>query len=573
MRNDQMMNEESSLGNDRMIHGERSGKHKKLGLKIGCVMAAMQIFFVVIAVTICVYMFRELITKMQRERCVNGTNMLAYELEKAPDGEDVNQILDELKQRMGCEFTIFEEDTRVYSTVMQNGERVVGTKLAPEVKAIVLDRGQSYVGEADILGVSYLCSYVPTRDDGGNVNGLIFAGLPTTDAKQGTARVINVISVTSLVAISCCIIFLAAYLARRISRPLREITGIAQRLERGELGLSTNEEIRVRNRSNDEIGFLGQMFEKTIRQMQLYIGEISDVLGAIAKGDLTLKARQDYTGDFRSIRQSLDSIHSALNSTMKKISSSAGQVSAGADQMAGGAQSLAQGTTEQASAVQEILATVTDISESAGQTASAAKEAGEFVHQVSEKLGVSMDYVKELNAAMGNISDSSGKIRTIVSAIENIAFQINILALNAAVEAVHAGSAGRGFAVVAEEVRNLAAKSDEAAKATKELIENSIVTVDEGSQAMNRVTQALEQTNKLANDVTAKMETVVEAVEKQTVAIEQVNGGMDQISGVVQSTSATGEECAAISEELASQASLLKNLMHSFKMENADHIV
>ena len=274
---------------------------------------------------------------------------------------------------MGCEFTIFEGDTRKYSTVMQNGERVVGTKLSEKLKGIILDQGQSYVGEADILGISYLCSYVPTRGDDGKVKGLIFAGLPTTDAKQGTANVINVISVMSLITVSVCVLLLGIYLSRRISIPLREITCMAQRLERGELGLTDKEEIRVRVHSNDEIGFLGQIFEQTIRQMQLYIGEISDVLGAIADGDLTLNAKQNYTGDFQSIRQSLDSIHSALNSTMRKIAASTGQVSAGADQMAGTAQTLAQGTAQQANAVEEVSATVAGISESSQRTATAAK--------------------------------------------------------------------------------------------------------------------------------------------------------------------------------------------------------
>ena len=538
-----------------------------LGLKIGCVMAVMQIFFVVMAVTICVYMFRDLITKMQEERCVNGTDMLDYELGRISGSGDVNQLLDDLKQRMGCEFTIFEGDTRKYSTVMQNGERVVGTKLSEKLKGIILDQGQSYVGEADILGISYLCSYVPTRGDDGKVNGLIFAGLPTTDAKQGTANVINVISVMSLITVSICVLLLGIYLSRRISVPLREITCMAQRLERGELGLTDKEEIRVRVHSNDEIGFLGQIFEQTIRQMQLYIGEISDVLGAIADGDLTLNAKQNYTGDFQSIRQSLDSIHSALNSTMRKIAASTGQVSAGADQMAGTAQTLAQGTAQQANAVEEVSATVAGISESSQRTATAAKEAGAFVAQVSSKLSVSMDYVKDLNMAMANISDSSEKISTIVSTIESIAFQINILALNAAVEAARAGTAGKGFAVVAEEVRNLAGKSDEAAKATKELIESSIVTVNEGSQAVHRVTQALEETNQIADGVTAKVAAVVEDVEKQNVAIAQVNVGIDQISAVVQSNSATGEESAAVSEELSSQASLLRSLMDSFRLK------
>ena len=560
------------MRNNQMQNGEKSRKYIGIGLKIGCVMAIMQIFFVVMALTICVSMFRNLITDMQKERCINGTDMLGYELGRISDSEDINQMLDEMKQHMGCEFTIFEGDIRKYSTVMQNGERVVGTKLSSELKAIVLDQGQSYVGEADILGVSYLCSYVPTRGEDGKVNGLIFAGLPTPQAKQGTANVINVISILSIITVTCCVLFLAIYLTKRISRPLREIARMAQRLERGDLGLAKDEKIQVGIHSHDEIGFLARVFEKTIQQMQVYIGEISDVLGAIADGDLTISAKQNYTGDFQSIRRSLESIHSALNHTMGKVATSAGQVSTGADQMSHTAQSLAQSTTEQASAVEEISATVTDISESAKQTAVAAKEAGEFVNQVSEKLAVSMDCVKELNVAMVHISDSSEKINTIIATIESISFQINILALNAAVEAARAGSAGKGFAVVAEEVRNLAAKSDEAAKATKELIESSINTVGEGSQAMIKVTQALEQTNQIADGVTDKMTTVVDAVEKQTVAIAQVNEGIEQISAAVQSNSATSEECAAVSEELSSHSSLLRSLINSFKLNDEKRI-
>ncbi len=139
--------------------------------------------------------------------------------------------------------------------------------------------------------------------------------------------------------------------------------------------------------------------------------------------------------------------------------------------------------------------------------------------------------------------------------------------MNASVEAARAGSAGKGFAVVANEVSNLASKSDQAAKATKELIEDAIVAVTKGSQVVNQVTDSLQRTNQHAGNVTAQMGMVVEEVEKQTVALTQLTEGMDQISAVVQTNSATSEECAAASEELSSQASLLKNLMASFRLK------
>lgn len=541
-------------------------KSGRIGRRVGLVVAVMQVISIILAVVICVYMFRALITKMQTDRCTNGTNMLEHELSRVSEDDDMNEILDELKSRMRCEFTIFEGDTRAYSTVTQNGERVVGTKLPSELSEIVLKQGKSYVGEATILGTSYLCSYVPTKGENGEIDGLIFAGISTAEAKAETRHVVILVSVVSFSTIVVCLIFLAVFIKKRVSSPLGRITKVAERMEKGDLGISAGKAIRVDVRSNDEIGFLGQIFEDTIRRLKAYIGEISEVLGAIANGNLTQSARLEYLGDFESIRESLDSIQREMNNTMGQIAASAGQVADGSSQVSSSAQSLAQGATEQASAVQEISATISEISESAKRTSAAAAEAGGFVNQAGAQLGISMDYVKELNVAMENISGSSKEISTIIATIENIAFQINILALNAAVEAARAGEAGKGFAVVADEVRNLASKSDEAAKATKELIESSIIAVTDGTEVVNSVTEALDKTSESAGHVTAKMSTVVEAVEKQTTAIAQVTEGISQISAVVQNNSATSEQCAAASEELSSQASLLKRLMSSFRL-------
>lgn len=551
-----------------MPKGGKNRKYGRIGRRVGCVVIVMQAVSVMLAVVICVNMFNALIKRMQEDRCVDGTNMLAHELSRLSGQEDMNQLLDELKSRMDCEFTIFEGDVRTYSTVTQNGERVVGTTLSPDLSAIVLEQGRSYVGEADILGASFLCSYVPTKGEDGKVNGLIFAGISMAEAEQETIRVINYATWVSLAAIAVCAVIMSIYLKKRISSPLGRITQVAQRLEQGDLGLASGEEIHSNVHSNNEIGMLGQIFEGTILRLRSYIGEIDNALGAIAGGDLTQSASQAYLGDFQSIKLSLDGIQEELNKTMGQIAASAGQVSAGADQLSDSSQMMAQGATEQASAVQEISATITDISENAQKTSAAAAEVGSFVNQAGAKLGVSMECVGELNVAMENISSSSREINSIIATIENIAFQINILALNAAVEAARAGEAGKGFAVVADEVRNLASRSDEAAKATKELIGSSIAAVTEGSEIMERVTESLDQTGQLAGQVTSKMAFVVEAVEKQTVAIAQVTEGIDQISAVVQTNSATSQECAATSQELSSQAGLLNNLISSFRLKD-----
>lgn len=557
------------MGKEQTVEGKRGRrKLKRIGKKVGNVVVIMQAISVVLAVTICVSMYNSLVRSMQEKICTNGTNLLAYELSRVSEGDDLNEMLDGLKKRQGCEFTIFEGDTRAYSTVTKNGERVVGTKLASNLVDIVLKQGQPYVGEAEILDETYLCSYVPTKGADGKVDGLIFAGISIAEAEKETARIIDYAIVISVAVIIACIIFLTGYLKKRVSGPLGKITQAAERLEKGELGLADGKQVQIGVRSNDEIGLLGEIFEETIGSLRAYIGEISEVLGAIAKGDLTQETQQNYTGDFLAIKKSLDSILGALNQTMGQFAASAGHVSDGADQVSASAQTLAQGATEQASAVMEISTTIADISAGARETSNAAEEVGQYVNQAGAQLGVSIENVKELSASMDRISEESKQIGTIIATIENIAFQINILSLNAAVEAARAGAAGKGFAVVAEEISSLASKSDEAAKATKELIESSAATIVEGGKAMNRVTEALGRTGELAGNVTVKMEQVVDAVEKQTVAMEQVSTGVEQISAVVENNSATSQECAAASEELSSQSSMLMDLISSFRLKN-----
>ena len=557
------------MGKEQTVEGKKGRrKLKRIGKKVGNVVVIMQAISVVLAVAVCVSMYNSLVRSMQEKICTNGTNLLAYELSRVSEEDDLNQVLDGLKKRQGCEFTIFEGDTRAYSTVTKNGERVVGTKLATNLVDIVLKQGKSYVGEAEILDQKYLCSYVPTKGADGQVNGLIFAGISIAEAEEETAKIIDYAIIISLAVIIVCIIFLTGSLKKRVSGQLGKITQAAERLEKGELGLADGKQVQIGVRSNDEIGLLGEIFEETIGSLRAYIGEISEVLGAIAKGDLTQETQQNYTGDFLAIKKSLDSILGALNHTMGQFAASAGHVSDGADQVSASAQTLAQGATEQASAVTEISTTIADISASARETSNAAEEVGQFVNQAGAQLGVSIENVKELSASMDRISEESKQIGTIIATIENIAFQINILSLNAAVEAARAGAAGRGFAVVAEEISSLASKSDEAAKATKELIESSAVTIVEGGKAMNRVTEALGRTGELAGNVTVKMEQVVDAVEKQTVAMEQVSTGVEQISAVVENNSATSQECAAASEELSSQSSMLMELISSFRLKN-----
>ena len=372
-----------------------------------------------------------------------------------------------------------------------------------------------------------------------------------------------ILNVLVVLVSSLASVVVAMKLSTNISVPMRACCERMKLLVEGDLTSPVPQAS-----GQDETAELTRSTADMVKGLNTIINDIGYLLTQMADKNFDIQSpnRDAYVGGFESILLSMRNLKLALSGTMRQIDAAAGQVSAASGQVSTSAQTLSEGAMEQASSVEELAATITDISNSAKTTAAAAEEAGRFVNQAGGQLGVSIEYVKELNAAMEKISSSSEEIGKIIAAIENIAFQTNILALNAAVEAARAGTAGKGFAVVAGEVRNLAAKSDEAAKATKELIESSIAAVTEGGEVVSKVTESLNQTGVYAGHVTSQMNIVVEAVENQTTSIAQVTEGVDQISAVVQTNSATAEQSAAASEELSAEAASLKQLVDEFTL-------
>ena len=381
--------------------------------------------------------------------------------------------------------------------------------------------------------------------------------------RQNTISTIAIIAIiVAMVIATLVVIRFALVIIKSIVIPVEKVRVALVGFSEGKLDIPVDYE------SKSELGEMCDALRSSQHTLDGVIKDTCRLLEEMGNGNFNCRteAEQLYVGELRSMLESIRVINRSLSDTLAQINLSGEQVSSGSDQVSTGAQALAQGATEQASAVQELSATIAEISTRSQSNAKRSEQAIDHSKNADLRVRESADYMEEMVKAMEKISSSSEEIGKIIATIENIAFQTNILALNAAVEAARAGSAGKGFAVVADEVRNLATKSDQAAKATKELIDNSITSVQDGSEIVKRVSESLDKTVEATNESMSALQEIAKAVEEEAEAIAQVTEGIDQISSVVQTNSATSEQSAAASEELSSQASLMKDLLSKFRL-------
>lgn len=307
----------------------------------------------------------------------------------------------------------------------------------------------------------------------------------------------------------------------------------------------------------------------TMEAVATPIAEISNVLTELSQGDLSVEMTGDYSGEYHSMKTAINVAVDSFNKALGGIRVAANQVSAGSTQVSSASQSLSQGTAEQASSVEELTSTITEVTAQIKQNAGNASQASNLSSAVQEEAKQGTAKMNEMLVSMKEINEASSNISKIIKVIDDIAFQTNILALNAAVEAARAGQYGKGFAVVAEEVRNLAAKSAEAAKDTTALIESTITKVGTGTKTANETAEMLNQISESIRKTSELVGNIAAASNEQATAIAQIDQGITQVSTVVQTNSATAEESAASSEELSGQADMLMQMVSRFKLKNS----
>lgn len=360
-----------------------------------------------------------------------------------------------------------------------------------------------------------------------------------------------IISVTLIICIN---------ITKSITKPLSEIEVAAKELSKGNL------KTQISYYSNDELGQLAENMRDTIKSLSLYIKNIDQTLTKVSNNDLTTTIDIQYYGDFKSIKSSIINIIESFRDINFKIKDSAERVNLGASQISDASQSLAMGATEQSSAVEELIATVDEVTEQVTKNADNADNVNQISTNSANDIGTCNEYMEKLLKAMSTISQQSQKISNIIKVIDDISTQTNLLSLNAAIEAARAGEAGAGFAVVATEIGKLANESSQAAKDTADLINESLSIINDGSHLADETAEVLSSVVKSSIETSDLVEQISNACNQQAESLHEVLQGIQQISTVVETNSAAAEQTSASSQELLSQSETLVSILGKFKL-------
>ena len=304
------------------------------------------------------------------------------------------------------------------------------------------------------------------------------------------------------------------------------------------------------------------------------LGSLAQVRRAIEdlnSGDANLQQRlPGLDGEFNRVGTALNQFLDSISDVIRRVSSSADTIAAATHQVAGSNVELSARTEAQAGSLEETASTMEELTATVRNNAANVSSANALVTQASDVALRGGQVVGQVVNTMTSIKESSRKIVDIIGVIDGIAFQTNILALNAAVEAARAGEQGRGFAVVAAEVRHLAQRSAGAAREIKELIGNSVDTVEAGSTLVREAGQTMERIVASVNEVATIMNDINTAGMEQSTGIAQVHQAITEMDRITQKNAHMVSDQTDAANSLQQQARELVDIISVFNV-SAQH--
>ncbi|ANB59421.1 methyl-accepting chemotaxis protein [Anoxybacteroides amylolyticum] len=459
-----------------------------------------------------------------------------------------NELVDYVKQTAHTDSTIFLGDERIATTIEKDGQRQVGTKAAPEVAQEVLKKGHHYIGKADVVGTPYITSYLPIKDDSGNVIGMFFVGIPQEVVNKDVNAVIWKIVIISLASLAFGVGLYYFLITSRIIKPLHTAKRYMNTMSQGDFTTEFPTRLLA---SNDEFGEMTRALAELQTKMQQALANIQQQSVEVGNQAGTLAATSEQ-----------------MSASTEEVASTMQQVAEGATNQANDLTEIVHSLAYLTQKVENVYVELGKVKEETVRTVNKAdigKQEMDALIAAIDEMKQAFDVVVE---KVANLTKSVEQISHITEMISTISEQTNLLALNAAIEAARAGAAGKGFAVVADEVRKLA----EQAKASTEEITKLISSIQTDAadvtgtsqqvqQCIHEQTTAVEKTVRSFGDILDSISRIApllkrtdEAIGEIVKAKDGVIGKVEQISAVAEENSAATEEVTASTEELTASA-------------------
>ena len=480
---------------------------------------------------------------------VNGRMQIGSHAISADD-----PAVDRVRDIIGGTATVFQGDTRIATNVLKpDGTRGVGTKLAPgPVYDAVLTRGQTYRGEASVLGEPYLALYEPIRDVSGQVIGALYVGVKKVDYFATLDQMMeHALEATLLVAlVSAAVLWFAL---RHAMKPLKLLNGTMHQLAQGNLAA-----LVPSTRRNDEIGAMTaavQVFKENMIQARQLEAETAQARLAAEE--------QRKVG----MRQMADSFEAAVGGIIGMVSSSATELQATAQTMTATATETASQSTTVAAAAEEASSNVNTVAAAAEQLGSSVQEIG---RQVDGSAALAQSAVAEADHTATLVQELSGavaKIGDVVTMISTIAGQTNLLALNATIEAARAGEAGRGFAVVAAEVKELANQTSKATAEIGQQITQIQAATGQAVQAIGGITERIQEISSVATSIAAAVEEQGAATQEIVRNVSQAAMGTGEVTSNITGVARAAEDTGAAASQVLGAAGELSRQSESLNAE------